>query len=325
MKTSHFSRREVLVLSASALSLPAWGSTFPDRPVRMVVAFPAGGGPDLLARTLAESLRTTKGWNVVVVNKPGAGGNLGTGEVAQAVPDGYTVLFGHVGALAVNPTMFKQLPFDPLKDFAPVGMIATSPLLVVTGAGKPYASLKDLLSEARKRPEEISVGFSGSGTISHLSMTQIAALAGVKVTLVPYKGAAQGLVDVVAGNVDAYVSSMASLLGHVRTGKVKALAITTAARSADLAQVPTVAEQGFAGFDATTWFGMTAPAATPAAVVAEWNAALQAALKHPQVIERFRTDGSVPVATSAEAFGRFMQVETARWGKVVRDAGIEPQ
>lgn len=320
-----FSRRDVLALAASALALPAMGATFPDRPIRMMVAFPAGGGPDLLARTLAESLRATKGWNVVVINKPGSGGNLGTGEVAQAAPDGYTVLFGHVGALAVNPTMFKQLPFNPLKDFAPVGMIATSPLVVVTGSGKPFVSLKDFLTEARKRPGELSVGFSGSGTISHLSMTQIAELAGAKVTMVPYKGAAQGLVDVVSGNVDAYISSMASLLGHIRGGKVKALAITTATRSPDLAQVPTVAEQGFAGFDATTWFGMTLPAATPAPLVAEWNAALQAALKQPQVIERFRTDGSVPVATSAEAFGRFMQSETVRWGKVVRDAGIEPQ
>lgn len=311
--------------SAAALSWPALGAAFPDRPIRMMVAFPPGGGPDLLARTLAEALRATRGWNVVIINKPGSGGNLGTAEVAQAVPDGYTVLFGHVGALAVNPTLFKQLSFNPLRDFAPVGMIATSPLVLVTGAGKPFVSLKDLLAEARKRPGELSVGFSGSGTISHLSITQIADLAGVRITLVPYKGASQGLVDVVAGNVDAYISSMASLLSHIRGGKVKALAITTATRSQDLAQVPTVAEQGFPGFDATTWFGMTAPAATPAAVVADWNAALQSALKQPQVIERFRADGSVPVATSAQAFGRFLHAETVRWGKVVRDAGIEPQ
>jgi tripartite-type tricarboxylate transporter receptor subunit TctC len=319
------SRRDFLISSAMALALPAFGATFPDRPIRMMVAFPPGGGPDLLARTLAEALRATKGWNVVIINKPGTGGNLGTAEVAQAAPDGYTVLFGHVGALAVNPTLFKQLPFDPLKDFAPIGMIATSPLVLVTGSGKPFASLKDFLAEARRRPGELSVGFSGSGTLSHLSITQISDLAGVKITLVPYKGASQGLVDVIAGNVDAYISSMASLLGYIRGGKVKPLAITSAARSPDLAQLQTVAEQGFPGFDATTWFGMTAPAATPTAIVAEWNAALQSALKQPQVVERFRTDGSIPVANSAEAFGRFLQAETIRWGKVVRDAGIEPQ
>lgn len=323
MKPRFISRRHVLALSVGAMVLPSFGASFPDRPIRMMVAFPAGGGPDLLARSLAESLRATKGWNVVVVNRPGAGGNLGTAEVAQATADGYTVLFGHVGALAVNPSLFKQLNFDPLKDFAPVGMIATSPLVVVTGPGKPYASLRDLLAEARKRQGQVTVGYSGSGTISHLSMTQIVALAGVNVLMVPYKGASQGLVDVMGGNIDGYISSMASLLGHVRTGKARALAITTANRSPDLPEVATVAEQGFAGFDAVTWFGMTLPVGTPAPLVAEWNAALQAALKSPELVERFRVDGSVPVATSAEAFGRFLKVETDRWGKVVRDANIQ--
>jgi tripartite-type tricarboxylate transporter receptor subunit TctC len=320
-------RRQALTLALGAccMPLPALAAGYPDRPVRMVVAFPAGGGPDLLARTLAEALRTTRGWNLVVVNKPGAGGNLGTGEVANAAPDGYTVLFGHVGALAVNPTIFRHLPFDPLKNFAPVGMIATSPLLVVTAAGKPYQSLRDLLAQAEKRPGEISVGFSGSGTISHLSMTQLASLAGVKLSFVPYKGASQGIVDVIAGNVDAYVSSMASLLQHVRGGKARALAVTSAARSTELPDVATAAEQGFPGFEATTWFGMVAPRGTPAAVVTELNGALQAALNSPAVAEKYRTDGSVPVTSTPEEFGRFLRKETTRWGKVVRDAGVEPQ
>jgi len=320
-------RRQALALALGACSapLPAFAAGYPDKPIRMMVAFPAGGGPDLLARTLAEALRTTKGWNVVIMNKPGAGGNLGTGEVANAAPDGYTVLFGHVGALAVNPTLFKQLPFDPLKDFAPVGMIATSPLVAVTGAGKPYRSLRDVLAEAEKRPGEISVGFSGSGTISHLSMTQLGSLAGVKLSFVPYKGASQGIVDVVAGNVDVYVSSMASLVQHVRGGKARALAITSAARSPELPEVATVAEQGFPGFEAATWFGMVAPKSTPGAVVAELNAALQAALNSPAVAEKYRTDGSVPVASTPDEFGRLLRSETTRWGKVVRDAGVELQ
>lgn len=291
----------------------------------MVVAFPAGGGPDLLARTLAEALHSAKGWNVLVVNQPGAGGNLGTGEVAKAQPDGYTVLFGHVGALAVNPTLFKQLPFDPVKDFAPVGMIATSALVLVTGSTKPYKSLRELFAEAKKRPGEVSMGFSGSGTLSHLSTTQLASAGNVKLTMIPYKGASQGLIDVVGGNVDAYTSSMASLLGHIRGGKVRALAVTSAARSPDPPDVPTVAEQGFPGFEAVTWFGMVAPARTPAPILAELNAALQEALKSAAVIEKFRTDGSVPVATSPDEFGRFLRAETARWGKVVRDAGVETQ
>lgn len=197
--------------------------------------------------------------------------------------------------------------------------------MVVTGAGKPYQSLRDLLAEARKRPGEISVGFSGSGTISHLSMTQLATLAGVKLSFVPYKGASQGIVDVVAGNVDAYVSSMASLVQHVRGGKARALALTTETRSPELPSVATVAEQGFPGFDASTWFAMVAPKGTPAAVIAEWSAALQAALKSAPVVEKYRTDGSVPVTSTPEEFGRFLRAETTRWGKVVRDAGIEPQ
>jgi tripartite-type tricarboxylate transporter receptor subunit TctC len=307
-----------LAASAAALGVPAFGAAYPDRPIRMVVAFPAGGGPDLLARTLAESLRAAKGWNVLVLNRPGAGGNLGTGEVATAPADGYTLLFGHVGALAVNPTLFKQLSYEPLKDFAPVGMIAT-------GSTKPFQSLRDIVAEAKKRPGEVTVGFSGSGTISHLSTTQVGNAAQIKLSFVPYKGASQGLLDVVGGNIDAYVSSLASLAGHIRGGKVRALAITSAARSAELPGVPTVAEQGFPGFEAVTWFGMVAPAGTPAPILAEINAALQLALKSPAVIDKFRTDGSVPVANSADEFGRFLRAETARWGKVVRDAGVEIQ
>ncbi len=327
--TNHVVKRRLalgfLGASAAALALPAWGAAYPDRPIKLVVAFPAGGGPDLLARTLAESLRAAKGWNVLVVNRPGAGGNLGTGEVASAAADGYTLLFGHVGALAVNPTLFKQLSYDPLKDFAPVGMIATSPLVMVTGSTKPFQSLRDIVAEARKRPGEVTVGFSGSGTISHLSTTQVGNAAQIKLSFVPYKGASQGLLDVVGGNIDAYVSSLASLAGHIRGGKVRALAITSAARSAELPGVPTVAEQGFPGFDAVTWFGMVAPAGTPAPILAEVNAALQLALKSPAVIEKFRTDGSVPVASSADDFGRFLRAETQRWGKVVREAGVEIQ
>jgi tripartite-type tricarboxylate transporter receptor subunit TctC len=318
-------RREALALALSCVAWPLHAAAYPDRPIRMLVAFPPGGGPDLLARTLAEALRTAKNWNIVVVNKPGVGGNLGTGEVATSAADGYTVLFGHVGALAVNPTLFKQLPFDPLKDFAPVGMIATSPLLLVTGAGRSYQTLHDLLAQAKNRPGEVSIGFSGSGTISHLSMTQLAALAAVKLSFVPYKGASQGLIDVVGGSIDAYVSSMASLLGHVRGGKVRALAVTTAKRYPELPDVMTVAEQGFAGFDASTWFGMAVPAATPTPIVAELNAALQAALKSPVVAEKYRLDGSVPVTSTPEEFGRFLRTETVRWGKVVREAGVETQ
>ena len=319
-------RRQALALAAGAsLAGFAHAAGFPELPIKMVVAFPAGGGPDLLARTLAEALRAAKGWNVLVVNRPGVGGNLGTGEVAKAPADGYTVLFGHVGALAVNPTLFKQLPFDPLKDFAPVGMVATSALVVVTGSGKPYQSLRDLLAEAKKRPGEVSVGFSGSGTLSHLSATQLATAAQAKLAFVPYKGASQGLIDVVGGNIDAYVSSLASLLGHVQGGKVRALAVTSASRAVELPTVPTVAEQGFPGFEAVTWFGMVAPVGTPPVILAELNEALQAALKSPAVIEKFRTDGSMPVASTPEAFGRFLRAETTRWGKVVREAGVEPQ
>jgi tripartite-type tricarboxylate transporter receptor subunit TctC len=318
-------RRRILGLALAASSLPGAAAAWPDKPIRLLVAFPAGGGPDLLARTLAEALHAAKGWNIVVVNKPGAGGNIGTAEVAHAPGDGNTLLFGHVGALAVNPALFKQMPFDPLKDFAPVSMLAISPLLVVTGTGKPYPSLRELLAQARRRPGEVSIGYSGSGTISQLSMVQLAELSGVKLTLVPYKGASQGLVDVVGGNVDGYISSAASLLQHVRGGKVRALAVTTAGRYAELPTVPTVAEQGFPGFDAATWFGMVAPKGTPATVLYELNAALQAALKSQDVIVKFRLDGSIPVPGTAEEFRRFLAAETARWGKVVREAGIEPQ
>lgn len=320
-------RRRTLLWGFGAAALPwsARAAKWPDRPVRMLVGFPPGGGPDLLARTLAEALNAEQGWNVLVVNRPGAGGNLAADEVARAAPDGYTILFGHVGALAVNPTLYRKLSFDPLKDFAPVSMLATSPLLVVTSADKPFRSLGDVLKEAGRHPGQVSVGFSGTGTISHLSMTQLAGLSDTKLSFVPYKGASQGMVDVVGGNVDLYVSSVASLLAHVRGGKVRALAITSAHRAPELPDVATVAEQGFPGFDASTWFGMTAPAATPPAIIAELQRGVAAALQSPSVVAKFRADGSMPLSSSPEEFGRFLQAETVRWGKVVREAGVEIQ
>ncbi|WP_295374334.1 tripartite tricarboxylate transporter substrate binding protein [uncultured Pseudacidovorax sp.] len=326
LPSNGLTRRQLSVAVMAALAAcRVSAGNWPERPIRLLVGFPPGGGPDLLARALADALQTARGWNVVVVNKPGAGGNLGTDEVARAAPDGYTVLFGHVGALAVNPSLYRRLSFDPQKDLVPVSMLATSPLVIVTGTDRPFRSFREVVDEARKRPGTISAGFSGTGTISHLSLTQLAALSGTRLSFVPYKGASQGIVDVVGGNLDLYVSSMASLLGHVRNGKVRALAVTSAGRAPDLPDVATLSEQGFPGFEATTWFGMMAPVATPAAVVNELQHGVEVALKSPALLERYRTDGSEAVSSTSVAFGRFLQSETQRWAKVVREAGVEVQ
>jgi tripartite-type tricarboxylate transporter receptor subunit TctC len=324
MQTSSIRRRAAIgaLCCLTFASASAWAQ-YPTRAIRLVVPFNAGPGPDNLARITANKLQEQFGWNVVVDNKPGAGGNIGTNEVAKARADGYTLLFGHVGALAVNPTIYTRLPFDPKKDLVPISMVATSPLLLVTGKSSPYRNLSDVLAAARRQADTVSYGYSGTGTIAHLSGAALGKAAGTTFRNIPYKTAAQGVLDLAAGRLALYMSSAASLSGYVRDGKLHAIAITSAQRDPDLPDVPSVAEQAIAGFDASTWFALMAPAGTPEEVVRTLNEAVTTVLKDPDTVERFRSVGAVTRPGSPAALASYLDAEVVRWGKVATESGAK--
>jgi tripartite-type tricarboxylate transporter receptor subunit TctC len=319
--TSHLQSLAIGVLCLWSVST-AWAQ-FPTRAIRLVVPFNAGPGPDNLARITATKLQEQFGWTVVVDNKPGAGGNIGTNEVAKSRADGYTLLFGHVGALAVNPAIYRRLPFDPKKDLVPVSMLAASPLLLVTGSSSAYKSLSDVVKAAQGQAESVTYGYSGTGTISHLSGAVLGKAAGVKFRNIPYKTAAQGAIDLAAGRLDLYMSSAASLSGYVRDGKLRALAITSALRDPDLPDVPSVAEQGYPGFDAVTWFGLMAPAGTPEETIRTLSEAFNTVLKDRDTVARFKAVGAVSRPGSPAALAKYLDEETVRWGRVAAESGAQ--
>lgn len=320
----HVHDRRSLLASVllAAISPSSLASTFPDRPIRIIVAFAAGPGPDFLARTLARKMEDKFGWTVMVENRPGAGGNLGTGDVAKAKPDGLTLLMGHVGALAVNPSIYAKLPFDPKKDLAPISMVGTAPLVLVTGTASRYKTLADVIA-AGKRGDSVSYGYSGAGTISHLSGAMLGRASGFVFNNIPYKGASQGILDMMGGRLDLYMSSVATLTGHIQEGKVRPLAVTSPSRLPEFPDVPTVAEQGFDGFNATTWFALVAPAKTPPDIIEKLREAVAVALRDPDLVDKFRKAGTLPRASSAEELARFIASESVLWGRIAVESGAK--
>lgn len=323
MKTS---RRAALALAAASLSLlaatAAQADTWPSRPIRLVVPFPAGGGTDIIARELANKLGSY-GYNFVVDNKPGSGGNLGVDAAAKAAPDGYTLVLGQTSNLAINPTLYTKLPYDPLKDLTPISLVATSPLVIVAGTATPYKTLADVVKAAKVKPDSINYASSGNGTVAHLAMESFQKAAGIKLTHIPYKGAAQGVTDVISGQVQLYVSSVPTLLPHIKSGKMHALALTSLQRAADLPQVPTVAESGYKGFEAITWFGIAGPAGLPKDIVAKLNTDINKALQDPALRQKLSGQGADVQGSSAADFGKLIRDDIPRWGKLVKDSGAK--
>lgn len=315
------SRRAALALAAASLaSVSALAQSWPARPIRMIVPFPAGGGTDILTREVTGKL---KGYDFVIDNKPGAGGNLGVDAAAKSAADGYTFVMGQTSNLAINPTLYSHLPYDPLKDLTPVSLVASSPLVIVVGATSPFHTLADVVKEAKAHPGSVNIAYSGNGTVAHLTTVSFEKLAGVQLTRVPYKGAAQGAVDVISGAVQLYISSVPTLIGHIRTGKMRALAVTSLQRVGDLPQVPTVSESGYKGFEAVTWFGILGPANLPKPVVAKLNADINAALKDPELKKKFEAQGADVLGGSAERFSTLMHEDLARWAPIVKESGAK--
>ena len=303
----------------------AGADAYPAKPVRFVVAFPPGGGTDIIARSIAQKLAERIAQQVVVDNRPGAGGNIGTDMVAKSAPDGYTLLMGSAGPLAINASLFGKMPFDPIKDLAPVTLAASTPNVLVVHPALRAATLKELIALAKARPGEINFASSGHGTPAHLAGELFNLMAGIKMVHVPYKGAAPALADLLGGQVQIMFSTMPPALPHVRDGKLRALAVTSAKRSPAAPELPTVDETALPGFEANTWHGVVVPAGTPGAIVARLNREIVAILHLPDVVERFSSQGAEALGSTPEEFAAYIKSETLKWAKVVRDSGAKAE
>ena len=305
------------VLPTSVLAQPA----FPSKLITIIVPFSAGGTTDILARIVAQGLTTELGQPVVIDNRPGAGGNIGGLLASKAPADGYTLLMGTVGTHAINASLYKKMPFDPVKDFAPLTRVANVPNLLVANPKQPYKSVKELIAYAKAHPGQVNYASSGSGTSIHLSGELFKSMTKVDMVNVPYKGSAPAVTDLLGNQVGIMFDNMPSAIQHVRSGKLVPLAVTTAKRSPELPDVPTIAEAGVPGYEATSWFGMLAPAATPAPIVAKLNAALVKVLAQPDVKKKINDQGAEVYSETPAQFAAFIKSESVKWGKVVRESG----
>jgi len=302
--------------------LPAVAGDYPDRPIRIVVPYSAGGTNDILTRLVGAKLQAAWGQPVVVDIRTGAGGNVGADQVAKAEPDGYTLLVTASPPLSINASLYRDLPFDPQRDFAPVSLFVEVPNLLEVNPRLPVRTVAELVAYAKARPGKLNFASQGNGTTSHLAGELLRIKAGIDITHVPYRGTAPALNDLVAGNVDLMFDNLVSSLPLVRAGSLRALAVGSAARSAALPDVPTLIESGLPDFETTAWFAMVAPAGTPRAIVARLSAAAAAALHEPDVAARLRDLGATTVASTPDALGARIASEIARWGAVIKAANI---
>ena len=306
-----------------ALAGPVAAQNYPTKPIHLIVPFPPGGGTDLFSRTIASKLTEKLGWTIVVDNKPGAGGNLGVDAAAKSPADGYTMVMGQTSDLAVNPTLYRKLPYDPLKDLAPVVLVASAPIILVVAENSPYRSLADVVAAAKAKPGRLTLATPGNGTVAHLTGVMLQRAAGMELVHVPYKGASQALPDLMGGQVDLYSSSVSSVIGQIKGGKVRAIVVASAKRSPALPEVPTVAESGYAGFDADSWYGLLMPAGAPPAIVQRVNAEVNKLLSIPDVRERIGAEGGEALGGTPERFTALLKTDLAKWGEAVRQSGAK--
>ncbi|MBY0265015.1 MAG: tripartite tricarboxylate transporter substrate binding protein [Burkholderiales bacterium] len=316
--------RTLAILAALLLAAPAWAAeSFPTRPVRIVVPYAPGGNVDISARIIAPPLGEVLGQIIVVDNRPGAGGNLGASLVAKATPDGYTLLVGSSGPLSVNPVIFKSLPYDSLKDFAPISTVQAVPLVMLASPKSGYNSVADVITAAKARQGKLTMASAGIGTTNHFAIELFAHMANVKLLHVPYKGSGPALSELLGGQVETMVDQLAASIGHIRDGRLKVLAVTTPQRSPVLPQVPTLDELGYKGYHAATLLGLLAPAATPKPVVAKLNAAVRKVMDQAAVAERFRGLGASPGASSPEEFSARIRGELQQWQTLVKQVNLK--
>ena len=309
----------LLAILASQISLAA----YPDRSIRLVVPFATGGTSEIVARSVANSLSTSLGQSVYVDNKPGGAGNIAMEEMKRAKPDGYTLMLGHVGTLAVNPALFgKKLPYDPNADFAPVTLVAKVPNVIAVSEKSAYKTLADLVADAKKNPGKINYGSAGNGSAGHLAMEYFSAEAGIDLVHVPYKGSGPMLTDLIGGQIQATFNGLPSLIGQIKGGALRPLAVGSAERSKVLPNVPTISESGYKGFETSQWYGIIVPAGTPQPIIDKLQKEIAKGLKSKEDSKRMLEDGAVLVGDTPAQFGAFIKAEQNRWAKVVEKAKI---
>jgi tripartite-type tricarboxylate transporter receptor subunit TctC len=317
-------KKTLMLLTLAAMVSPAGAAeSFPVRPIRVIVPYAPGGNVDISARIIAPPLGEALGQTVVVDNRPGAGGNLGASLVAKATPDGYTLLVGSSGPLSVNPVIFKNLPYDTLKDFAPVSTVQAVPLVVLAGPKSNINSIADIIAAAKARPGKLTMASAGAGTTNHFAIELFAHMANVKLLHVPYKGSGPALSELLGGQVETMIDQLAASIGYVREGRLKVLAVTTQQRAAALPNVPTLEELGYKGYQAATLLGLLAPAGTPKPVVAKLNAGVRKIMDNHAVAERFRGLGANPGASSPEEFTTRIRDELEQWRTLVKQLNLK--
>jgi tripartite-type tricarboxylate transporter receptor subunit TctC len=316
-------------LAAAALAVGLLGghaeaqSDYPNQPIRLIVPFAAGGATDVLARLLGERLSQSLGQQVVVDNRGGAGGNIGSAQAAKAEPDGYTLLMGAVGTHAINQSIYPKLPYDPIEDFAPVSLVATVPNVLVVNPSVPAQTVQELIALAKSRPGELNFASSGNGTSIHLSGELFKSMTGVDMVHVPYKGSGPAMTDLLGGQVQMMFDNLPSALPNVQAGKLRALGVTGAERSPALPDVPTIEEAGVPGYEALSWFGIFAPAGTPQPVIDKLHDHIVQALADPAMRARLADLGAEPVGSTPQEFASFIRAEAEKWAKVVKEAGVK--
>jgi tripartite-type tricarboxylate transporter receptor subunit TctC len=308
---------------APAAPLLAAPDAYPTKPIRFIVPYPAGGPLDTVARLLAQKVAENLKKPVIVDNKPGAGGNIGADTVAKAPPDGYTILMGAVATHAINPSLYASIPYDPVRDFAPITQIASTPNVLVVNPSVPARTVREFIAYARANPGKLNFGSGSTGSAGHLAGELFKSLAGVEMTHVPYKGAAPAMQDLIGGRIQLMFDNLASSLGQIRAGKVRALAVTTAKRSLLAPDLPTIAESGLPGFDISTWFGLFAPAATPREVLERLHAEFTRALAAPDVRERMLALGAEPVGSRPDEFAAYIRSEAQKYARLVNASGAK--
>ena len=310
-------------LAFGALVAPAAAQGFPSKPVKLVIPFPPGGSLDNVGRLLAQKLSEAWGQQVVIENKPGAGGNIGADAVAKSPPDGYTVVMGALSTHAVNPSLYKTMPYDAVRDFAPLSLVATTPNVLIVKAGMPIASVKDLVAYAKANPGKTNFGSGSNGSAGHLAGELFKLETGTDVMHIPYKGGAPALQALLAGDTQFMFDNLANAMAQVKGGTVRAIAVTTAQRSKLAPDLPTMAEAGLPGFDISTWFGLMAPAGTPPEVVARWNEGIVKALNSPDVREKMLAQGAEPAPMTPTEFAAFIARERDKYARIVKASGAK--
>ena len=298
------------------------GPAYPVKPIRLVVPFTPGGSTDIVARIIGQKLDEAWNQQVIIDNRPGAGGTVGVDFVAKSAPDGYTLVMGHVGTFGFGPSLYSRLPYDSIRDFAPITLFANVPNMLVVNASLPVKSVKELIALAKARPGQLNYGSAGSGSASHLTVEYFKLLSKTDITHIPYKGTSPMVTDLIAGQISFTITGVPPLYPHVKSGRLRALGVASVRRLSLLPELPTIAEAGVPGYEATTWFGPLAPAKTPKEIITRLNAELLKILQRPEVRERLAADGAEPVGNTPEQFAAYIKTEIERWAKVIKASGV---